>query len=95
MSWIDLSFKEPASTVTRAAHDLGLTTQIVEKVPAWKLIVMRIGGEEEALELFLIGHFEERAANMHLKAIRNGDTPILGRLKDRKLRENRNATALC
>ena len=90
MAWLDLSFKEPASTVTRQAHDLGLSTQIVEKVPLWKLIVMRVGGEAEAIRMFLEGRFHDaKVVEMHMNALKEGDAPLLGKLKDRKLRENR------
>jgi len=94
MSWIDLSFKELPGNVTKRAKPLGLTTQIVMKVPAWNIVVMRISGDAEAIRKFMLSRFDETwIVDMHMKALKDGDAPILDSYKDRQLKENRRAAA--
>ena len=88
MSWLDVTLKEPTNTSILRAKHLGLDTEIIEKVPAWSLIVYRISGNRSLIELWLDERFEARAAAMHKPAIRNTETPPKIALKNRKLRGN-------
>jgi glutaredoxin-related protein len=88
--WLDMSFAEKPAVVSRRAHLCGLTTQIVNKVPAWDLVVMRIEGTPADLRRFLQLRFKEpEFVEMHMNAVKTGAAPILGAIKNRALRENR------
>jgi len=88
MSYIDITIKGPVGTFTKHVKPLGVSTEIVLKVPAWDAFTVRCHGEDQALRTMITDRFEPLAANMHLAAIKAGDTVRVA-CKNRTLMEQR------
>ena len=71
MSYIDISIKGPIGVFTKKIKPLGLSATALLKVPAHNMTAVRVTGAHNALTAFIHEHFSERAAAMHLLAIKN------------------------
>lgn len=89
MSWLDISVTEHYPSFAKKLKAAGLRTQIVMKVPACDITVVRIDGDKSAMEHFLHQRFDERVAQMHCAAMKEGAACTLDSPKNRALRESR------
>jgi hypothetical protein len=89
MSYIDISIKGPVGTFTKHVKPLGVSTEIILKVPAWDITSVRCHGDDAALRTMILDRFDDqRVAEMHLVAIRTGDVARVA-CKNRTLMEQR------
>lgn len=97
--YLDISVKGAIPPFTRRAHEFGVQTQILLKVPTWDLTTVRLIGTNFEITEFLKGEVARVSSNwtmamvqMHVNAIKvltpETEAP---RWKDRALMENRKA----
>jgi len=72
MKYLDISVLGFNSQYTRRAHQFGVDTQILLKVPVVNLTTIRLKGTVEAFQDFLASEgWDSKKIQMHMNAVKN------------------------